>query len=104
MTSGLNTSLSWQWCFKNNVNMGNVQQNGSSTKAHPPGWDLRKGRITKPHSPGAPVNIAETIIGHSAGNVYEPYVHKGSISMKTLQEGLDRLKYDAVVAKLLPDR
>ena len=66
--------------------------------------NLRKGRITKPHSPGVPVNIAETIIGHSAGNVYEPYVHKESISMKTLQEGLDRLKYDAVVAKLLPDR
>jgi integrase len=35
---------------------------------------LRHGGITKLHSAGVPVNIAETLTGHSAGNVHEQYV------------------------------
>jgi len=48
-----------------------------------------------------PVNIAETLTGHSAGKVHEHCVHKEQISMKTLQEGLEKLKYDDVVKVLL---
>jgi len=49
---------------------------------------------------GVPVNIAETLTGHSAGNVHEQYVHKELISMKTLQEGLEKLQYPEVLQPL----
>ena len=42
----------------------------------------------------------QTLTGHSAGNVHEQYVHKELISMKTLQEGLERLRYDEVIQAL----
>ena len=61
---------------------------------------LRHGGITKLHSAGVPVNIAETLTGHSAGNVHEQYVHKDLISMKTLQEALEKLRYDEVLQAL----
>ena len=61
---------------------------------------LRHGGITKLHSAGVPVNIAETLTGNSAGNVHEQYVHKELISMKTLQEGLERLQYPIVLQAL----
>jgi hypothetical protein len=79
-------------------------QNGSSTNAYPSGWDLRKGRITKLHIVEVPINLVETLTGLSSGNVHEQYVHKELISVKTLQEGLDLLRYDAAGAKLLSDR
>ena len=47
-----------------------------------------------------PVNIAETLTGHSAGNIHEQYVHKELISMKTLQEGLEKLRYEEVIQAL----
>ena len=46
------------------------------------------------------VNLVETLTGHSAGNVHEQYVHKELISMKTLQEGLEKLKYPEVLYSL----
>lgn len=61
---------------------------------------LRHGGITKLHSAGVPVNIAETLTGHSAGNVHEQYVHKELISMKRLQAGLEKLRYDNVLLAL----
>lgn len=61
---------------------------------------LRHGGITKLHSAGVPVNIVETLVGHSAGNVHESYVHKDLLSMKTLRDGLERLEYDEVLKKL----
>jgi len=62
---------------------------------------LRHGGITKLHSAGVPVNIAETLTGHSAGNVHEQYVHKELISMRTLQEGLEKLRYEHVLTSLM---
>lgn len=49
------------------------------------------------HSAGVPVNIVETLTGHSAGNVHE---HKELISLKTLQEGLECLQYPIVLQAL----
>ncbi len=54
---------------------------------------LRHEGITKLHSAGVRVNIAEALTGHSAGNVHEQYIHKELISMKMLKEGLERLQY-----------
>lgn len=62
---------------------------------------LRHGGITKLHSAGVPVNIVETLTGHSAGNVHGQYVHKELLSMKTLRDGLERLQYPEVVKALL---
>lgn len=61
---------------------------------------LRHGGITKLYSAGVPVNIVEMLTGYSAGNVHEQYVHKEFISMKTLQEGLEKLRYDEVIQAL----
>ncbi len=58
---------------------------------------LRHGGITKLHSVGVLVNIAETLTGHSAGNVHEQYVHKDLLSLEMLKEGLERLQYPEVV-------
>lgn len=63
-------------------------------------YSLRHGGITKLHSVGVMVNLVETLTGHSAGNVHEQYVHKELISMKTLQEGLEKLKYPEVLYSL----
>ena len=46
---------------------------------------------------GVLVNIAETLTGHSAGNVHEQYVHKDLLSLEMLKEGLERLQYPEVV-------
>lgn len=64
------------------------------------GHSLRHGGITKLHSAGVPVNIVETLVGHSAGNVHQQYVHKELLAMKTLQEGLEKLQYPEVVKVL----
>ncbi|CUS32258.1 conserved hypothetical protein [Candidatus Nitrospira nitrosa] len=61
---------------------------------------LRHGGITKLHSAGVPVNIVETLVGHSAGNVHEQYVHKELLAMETLKEGLEKLQYPEVVKVL----
>lgn len=61
---------------------------------------LRHGGITKLHSAGVPVNIAEILTGHSAGNVHEQYVHKELIAMRTLRDGLEQLKYPAILHAL----
>lgn len=61
---------------------------------------LRHGGITKLHSAAVPVNIVETLVGHSAGNVHEQYVHKELISMKTLRDGLEKLRYEEVLQAL----
>lgn len=52
------------------------------------------------HSAEVPVNIVETITGHSAGNVHGQYVHKELIAMKALQEGLEWLQYPNVLPAL----
>lgn len=64
---------------------------------------LRHGGIAKLHSVGVLVNIAETLTGHSAGNVHEQYVHKDLLSLKMLKVGLEKLRYDEVV-KALPSQ
>lgn len=61
---------------------------------------LRDGGITKLHSAAVPVNIVETLVGHSAGNVHQQYVHKELISMKTLRDGLEKLRYEEVLQAL----
>ena len=61
---------------------------------------LRHGGITRLHSAGVPVNIAETLTGHSAGNVHEQHVHKDLLSLKVLKEGLEKLRYAGVVKAL----
>ncbi|MBX3325733.1 MAG: site-specific integrase [Nitrospira sp.] len=61
---------------------------------------FRRGMITALHSAGVPVNIAEVITGHSAGTVHAEYVHKELISMKTLQDALEKVQFPEVV-KLL---
>ncbi len=62
---------------------------------------LRRGFITALHSAGVPGNIAQVITGHAEGSVHEQYVHRELISMKTLQEGLERVQYPEVVKRLL---
>lgn len=62
---------------------------------------LRHGGITKLHSAGVSANIVEVLVGHASGNVHGDYVHRGLISMKTLQEGLEKLQYPDVVVALL---
>lgn len=54
---------------------------------------LRHGGITKLHSAGVPVNLVETLVGHSAGNVHQQYVHKELLDMKTLMNALEKLQY-----------
>lgn len=61
---------------------------------------LRHGGITKLHSAGTPVNLVETLVGHSAGNVHESYVHKDLLSMKTLGDALEKLTYPDVMKAL----
>ena len=41
---------------------------------------------------GVPVDIAETLTGHSVRNVYGQFLHKKLISMKALGEGLENLQ------------
>lgn len=63
---------------------------------------LRHGGITKLHASGCPGDIAEMLVGHSAQNVHgRVYVHRDQIPLKTLSEGLERLRYDQVVKVLL---
>ncbi len=62
---------------------------------------LRHGGITKLHSAGVPGNLVETLVGHSAGNVHEDYVHRELISLKTLRDGLEKLQYSEVVEVLM---
>lgn len=45
-------------------------------------------------------SIVETLVGHSAGNVHQQYVHKELISMKTLRDGLEKLRYEEVLQAL----
>ena len=37
----------------------------------------------------------------AAGNVHAQYVHRGLIKMSTLRDGLEKLRYDAVIMALL---
>lgn len=62
---------------------------------------LRRGVITKLHSAGVPVNIAEVITGHSEGTEHEKYVHRDQIAMKTLQKALEKIQFPEVVELLL---
>jgi integrase len=61
---------------------------------------FRRGVITMLHSAGVPVNIAEVITGHSGGTVHAEYVHRDQISMKTLQEALEKVQFPEVVKAL----
>jgi integrase len=62
---------------------------------------LRHGTLTRLHSSGCPANIAQIIAGHSDGNVHGRYVHRELIDLKTLMEGLEKLRYDEVVKVLI---
>jgi integrase len=62
---------------------------------------LRHGTLTKLHSSGCPANIAQIIAGHSDGNVHGRYVHRELIDLKTLKDGLEKLRYDAVMKVLM---
>jgi integrase len=62
---------------------------------------LRHGTLTRLHSSGCPANIAQIIAGHSDGNVHGRYVHRELIDLKVLRDGLEKLRYDAVVDALI---
>ena len=61
---------------------------------------LRHTGLTRLHSNGCPADIAEMLAGHAAGNVHGVYVHRNQIALKTLREGLEKLRYDQVVDAL----
>lgn len=62
---------------------------------------FRRGAITGLHSAGVPGNIAQVITGHSEGTEHEKYVHRDLISMKTLQDALEKIQFPEVVELLL---
>ena len=61
---------------------------------------LRHGGISKLHGAGCQHSVLELIAGHSAGNVHEQYIHKETLPMSLLKDGLERLRYDDVVDAL----
>jgi integrase len=65
---------------------------------------LRHGGISKLHGASCPHNVVELLVGHSAGNVHETYVHKDTLPLSLLRDGLEKLRYDEVVKTLLTGR
>ena len=63
---------------------------------------LRHGGISKLHGAGCPHSVVELIAGHSAGNVHEQYIHKDTLPLKMLRDGLEKLTYPDVVKMLEP--
>ena len=61
---------------------------------------LRHGGISKLHGAGCPHSTVELIAGHSAGNVHEQYIHKDTLPLSLLKDGLEKLRYDEVVSRL----
>ena len=61
---------------------------------------LRHGGISKLHGAGCPHSVVEMIAGHSAGNVHESYIHKDTLPLSLLRDGLERLRYDDITARL----
>ena len=48
-----------------------------------------------------PRETIQLIVGHSDGTVHEEYVHKDTLPLSLLRDGLERLKYEEVVQTLL---
>ena len=62
---------------------------------------LRHGGITKFTSAGVPHNVCEMLAGHAASGVHgQVYVHRESVSLSLLREGLEKLTYPGVVMAL----
>ena len=61
---------------------------------------LRHGGISKLHGAGCPHSTVELLAGHSAGNVHEKYIHKDTLPLSLLWDGLERLTYPEVVKAL----
>lgn len=62
---------------------------------------LRHGGISKLTGAGCPHNICEMLAGHAAENVHgQTYVHRETIPLSLLREGLERLRYDDVLTVL----
>ena len=57
--------------------------------------------ISKLTGAGCPQNVCEMLAGHSAAGVQgQVYVHRESIPLSLLSDGLERLKYEGVVKEL----
>jgi hypothetical protein len=51
---------------------------------------------------GAPHNVVEVLAGHAANGVHgKVYEHRELLPMSLLKEGIELLKYDEVVKRLL---
>lgn len=62
---------------------------------------LRHGGISKLTGAGCPHNVCEMLAGHAASGVHgQVYVHRDSIPLSLLREGLEKLRYDEVVTVL----
>lgn len=62
---------------------------------------LRHGGISKLTGAGCPHNVCEMLAGHAAAGVQgQVYVHRESVPLSLLREGLKRLRYDEVVKVL----
>jgi integrase len=62
---------------------------------------LRHGAINKLHDAGCPHNIVEILAGHSAATIHDRvYAHRELMKLRTLQEGLEKLRYEEVVEAL----
>jgi integrase len=62
---------------------------------------LRHGGISKLIGAGCAQNLCEIIAGHSAANVQgQTYVHRETIPLSLLREGLEKLRYEEVVKML----
>lgn len=61
---------------------------------------LRHGGIYKLHAAGCPHNVVEVLVGHAAIGVHGVYEHRELLPLSMLRDGLERLKYEEVVARL----
>ena len=61
---------------------------------------LRHGGISKLHGAGCPHSTVELLAGHSAGNVHESYIHKDTLPLSLLRDGLEKLRYEEIEAQL----
>ena len=62
---------------------------------------LRHGGISKLTGAGVPHNVCEMLAGHAAAGVHgQVYVHRDSLPLSLLRDGLEKLRYNEVVEAL----
>jgi integrase len=65
-------------------------------------YSLRHGGLTKLFEAGCHPDMSRTLTGHSENDVHgKVYVHREKIRLIVLREGLNKLRYDAVVDALM---